>query len=197
MKKTIISFIAILYFGVGLVNAQKDYISINYAVSFGNGDLGDYISQTSFRGFLFEYKTSVSPTVFVGLDAAWNLFYEKKDYATYTKETLSVSGVQFRYSRNVPLLVSGEYLFRPDEAFRPYINFGLGTMYTKRTLDMGVYRLTEESWQFTLKPEVGFIYELNHKGGLKFGAKYYQAFEAGGMDAQSYFSLSFGYLFMW
>lgn len=196
MKKVLLTIIVSLFVSVGFVNAQKDYASINYAVSFGTGDLGEYISQTSFRGFLFEYRKSVTSNVSVGLDASWNMFYERKDNATYTKETVSLSGVQFRYSKNVPVLISADYFFRANESFRPYVNFGLGTIYTRRTLDMGVYRLQEDTWQFALKPEIGFLYELNNSGGLKFGAKYYYGFEAGGLEAQSYVSLSFGYVFL-
>jgi outer membrane protein len=196
MKKILITIITILFVGIGFVNAQKDYVSFNYGISFGTGDLGEFISATSFRGFLFEYRKSVSPNITVGVDAAWNMFYERKDKATYTRETVSVTGTQFRYSRNVPVLISADYFFRSDKPFRPYVNVGLGTMYTRRTVDMGVYRFQDDTWQFALKPEVGLLYEFNDNNGFKFGAKYYYGFEAGGLDAQSYFSLSFGYVYL-
>lgn len=196
MKKIYITILTCLFLGIGGVNAQKDYVSFNWGVSFGTGDLGEYISQTSFRGFLFEYRKAVNPNISVGFDASWNMFYERKDHATYTKETISLSGVQFRYSKSIPILVSADYFFKPNEAFRPYVNFGLGTMYTRRTLDMGIYRLQENTWQFAIKPEIGFIYEFKNNGGLKFGAKYYHGFETGDLDAQSYVSLSFGYVIL-
>lgn len=44
----------------------------------------------------------------VGVDAGWNVFYEKKDYDTYTGGTESLSGIQYRYQNSVPLLASAD-----------------------------------------------------------------------------------------
>ena len=194
MKKIVAVIIISFITSFGFVQAQKDYVSFDYAVSFGTGDLGEFISATSWRGLLFEYRKSMDNHFAIGVDVGWNMFYERKDYATYTTETVSISGVQFRYSYEVPVLFSVDYFFRPDEQFRPFVNLGLGTIYSRRILDMGVYRLTEIAWQFVIKPEIGFLYEFNSNGGIKFAAKYYQGFKSGDLEAQSYISLSLGYV---
>jgi hypothetical protein len=196
MKK-IISLLIIVATSIGFVNAQGGgYLSFNYAPSFATGDLNDYISQPSFRGFLFEYKYAVKDNIHIGVDAGWNYFNERKDFAVYEFDNVAISGIQYRDSYTVPILFAAEYTFMTESVFRPYINFGLGTTYTLRNTDMGMYRLQAEVWQFVIKPEVGFMYELFPKGALKFSAKYYNSFEADYQEGQSYISLGFGYVIL-
>jgi len=197
MKKKIISLLIIVATSIGFVNAQGGgYLSFNYAPGFATGALNDYISQPSFRGFLFEYKYAVNDNIHIGVDAGWNYFYERKDFAVYEFDNVAISGIQYRSSYNVPVLFAAEYHFVTESAFRPYVNFGLGTMYNLRSTDMGMYRVQTDVWQFVVKPEIGFMYELFSKGALKFSAKYYNAFEADHIDGQSYISLGFGYVIL-
>lgn len=173
--------------------AQQDsYISVQYAVSFGTGDLSDYISKTSWRGVQMEYRNPVRSNLLVGLDVAWNVFYERKDYDTYTVDTRSLSGVQYRYQNEVPILASVDYLISSENALKPYIGFGLGTIYSERATDMNLYRMREKTWQFALKGEVGLLYEINYSSAVKFAAKYYNAFKTETLDSQGYFSISLG-----
>lgn len=171
---------------------QDSYISVQYAVSFGTGDLSDYISKTSWRGALLEYRAAVRSNVLVGIDVAWNVFYERKDYDTYTLDTRSLSGVQYRYQNEVPILASIDYLVSSENALKPYVGFGLGTIYSERATDMNLYRMTEKTWQFALKGEVGVLYEISYSSSVKFAAKYYNAFKTETLDTQGYFSLSLG-----
>lgn len=196
MKKLIlilaISFIA----NIGLMKAQDGYTSFQYAIGFGTGDLGDYINKTSFRGFLFEYKKSFgNENIYVGFDLAWNAFYEKMDYDTYTNGNASLSGKQWRYNNQFPMLISADYLLQPDNDLSPYINFGLGTMYSKRRTDMGIYMLEQDAWHFALKPEIGAIYDFGNNSGFKLAAKYYTGFKSGDLETQSYFVISAGLVF--
>lgn len=196
MKKII--FILSIAFVVSLsnVNAQKGYTSFQYGISFGTGDVGDYVSAPSFRGFLFEYKYAFNEKLYAGFDLGWNMFYEKKDKATYTKGTESVTGVQFRYNRDVPFLISADYFFRPGQKVNPYVNFGIGGLYAKRTTEMGVFYIQEESWQFAIKPEAGLLFEVNRSGAIKFSVKYYNGFKSGDLEGQSYVSLGIGYVIL-
>ena len=65
-----------------------------------------------------------------------------------------------------------------------------------RATDMGLWRLEQNPWQFAIKPEVGFLYELSYGTSLKVAAKYYHGFAAGDLDeAQGYFSITAGLAF--
>ena len=103
MKKAIF-FILIAGLAIpGLVKAQSGYTSFQYQIGFGMGDLGDYISKTSFRGAVFDYQKNLTSNISVGLELAWNTFYEDMDYGTYEDGTVSLSGKQFRYSNMFPI----------------------------------------------------------------------------------------------
>ena len=197
MKKIIAIFIIMLTAGYGYVSAQDSYTSVNYVISFGTGDLGEYASPASFRGFLFQYRGGVmNEHLAVGCDLGWNAFYEEKSYDTYTDGTASLSGRQWRYSNHYPLLLSGDYFIRPGENFNPYVSFGLGTMYSKRQTLFGSYVIYQEAWHFAIKPEAGIIYEIHNRTGIKFSAAYYVGFESKDLETQAYISLNFGLVFL-
>ena len=171
---------------------QEGYMSVKYAVSFGSGDMADFISTPSWRGAVVEYRSAVKNNLFVGVDLGWNVFYEKKDHDTYTVGTESLSGVQYRYQNEVPILGTIDYFISPDKSLKPYVGLGIGTIYSERATDMNLYRLEQNTWQFALKGEVGVLYELSYASAIKFGAKYYNGFKTGTLDNQGYFSLSLG-----
>ena len=176
--------------------AQGSYISVEYVVGFPTGDLGDYISKTSFRGAVIEYQKYLKDNLSIGGEVGWSAFYERKDFDTYSQENISASGVQYRYSSQVPILISAEYNFRPEATFKPYANFGLGTMYSRRDTDMGLWYVREEAWQFALKPEVGIMCEINLNTSFNLSAKYYTGFASGDLETQSYIALGAGFLFL-
>ncbi|WP_020527632.1 outer membrane beta-barrel protein [Flexithrix dorotheae] len=194
MKKFIA--IAVLVITASFQNAycqQADYFSIQYAVSFGTGDLGDFISKPSFRGGLLEYRKAVKDNLLVGVDAGWNVLYEKKDYDSYTAGTETLSGIQYRTQNEIPLLIAADYFFSVDQPFKPYGGLGIGTLYSERTTDMGTWRIEENPWHFALKPEVGFLYEISYSTSFKLAAKYYHGFQAGELsEPQGYISISTG-----
>jgi outer membrane protein W len=171
---------------------QGSYISAQYAVSFGTGDLSDYISKASWRGVLLEYRSAVLGNLMVGADVGWNVFYEKKAYDTYSVGTESLSGIQYRNQNIVPVLASADYLILSDKTLKPYVGLGLGTIYSERATDMGIYRWVENTWQFALKGELGLLYQVSYNSSIKFAAKYYNGFKTNSLDSQGYFSLSLG-----
>ena len=195
MKKIIalVIFCSVLSM-TGVFSQAENHLSIQYDMSFGTGDLGSYISTGSFRGASAQYRYAVTDNVLLGIDAGWNVFYEKKDYDSYTSGTQTLSGVQYRYQNQVPLLVAADFVFMPDKDFQPYIGLGIGTMYSERTTWMGVWGLEENPWQFALKPEAGLLYNMSTGTALKVGFKYYTGM-GGDLGTQGYFTISLGFAF--
>lgn len=175
---------------------EESYLSIQYDMSFGTGDLGDFISAPSFRGASAQYRYAVTENILVGVDAAWNVFYEKKDYDSYTFGTQTLTGVQYRYQNEVPVLIAADYLFTPDNALKPYAGIGIGTMYSERAVDMGTWRLVENPWHFAIKPELGLLYEVSSATSFKLAVKYYNGFKSGDLETQGYFTVSAGFAFI-
>lgn len=194
MKKI---FFALLFTGIissTMVNAQENFYSIQYSVGFATGDLKDYNSSASFRGMSFEYRYMMQPAIGVGLETGYNLFYDKMDYATYTKGTISVSGIQYRYTHAVPVLAAFDYYLKPDTQFNPFVGLGIGTIYSYRDLDMGMYTQESDVWQFALRPQVGVLVTTQF-ADLIVAAKYFNGFKANDTEGQQYFTINLGLVF--
>ncbi len=173
----------------------EGHVSVQYDMSFGTGDLGDFISKGSFRGASIQYRHPVSDNILVGGDLGWNVFYEKKEKDSYTVDTRTLSGVQYRYQNAVPILVSADYVFLADRAAKPYIGLGIGTMYSERIVNMGTWILKINPWHFAVKGEAGFMYELPSGFTFKVAGKYLNGFKSGDLETQGYFTVSIGAAF--
>jgi len=195
MKKIIALVIFCSLVSVTSIFSQaENHLSIQYDMSFATGDMGSYISAGSFRGASAQYRYAVTDNILVGMDAAWNVFYEKKDYDSYTSGTQTLTGVQYRYQNQVPLLAAIDFVFMSEKKFQPYLGLGLGTMYSERSTQMGIWYVEENPWQFALKPEAGLMYNMATGSALKLGFKYYAGM-GGDLGTQGYFTISLGFAF--
>lgn len=185
----------ILFSVIGSSAFAQSLTALQYSMGFGTGDLGDFVSKPSFRGFTIDFRKLVQPNIGVGFELGWNVFYEEKASDVYTTGNLSYSGKQWRYNNQFPLLGAVDYYLKPGESLNPFVGLGLGTMYSLRNTDMGQYTLEEDAWHFALRPEVGLLFEANPNMSLAVTGKYYYGFEAGDLDAQSYFALNVGFVF--
>lgn len=192
MKKIII-LLTFITLGAGSVYAQG-YSAIHYDVSFPLGATSDAVSNVSFLGFGLDYRKFVKPNLGVGFSVGWQVFNERKDFATYTDGTVSLSGVQYSYVNAIPLHVNVSYNLGEDgDAVRPFIGTGIGTTYFERLVEMGLYTKSIETWQFSIQPEAGLRYEIIPSTSAFVGAKYTQGFKNNELDAQAYISLTFGF----
>jgi outer membrane protein len=196
MKK-IFSIPAILFVTCTALYGQSSF-NISYSMGFAAGDLADYISQPSFRGAAMEFRKMVKPNIGVGLTFGWNVFYEEMSRESYTLGSSTLTGKQYRYSNNFPMLLGGNYYFSPGEKFNPFVGLGIGTIYTRRNTDMNLYTVEQEAWNFALVPEVGFLYSLTDGAAILVAGRFNQGFKAGNeLDAaQSYFTLNVGFSFV-
>lgn len=194
MKKI---FFALLFTGIiaaTQVNAQGNLFSIQYSMGFATGDLKDFNSSASFRGMSFEYRYMMQPAMGVGFETGYNLFYDRLDYATYTQGTQSLTGIQYRYTHAVPVLAAFDFYLKPDTQFDPFVGLGVGTLYTYRDLDMGMFTMESDVWQFAVRPEVGVMISTPSVD-LIVAAKYFSGFKANDTEGQQYFSLNVGLVF--
>lgn len=170
----------------------QSYTSLQYAVSIPTGDLQGHTSKTSFRGVNFEYQHFVTTAISVGIDIAYNVFYERKSYDTYTQGSVSVSGVQYRYNNIVPVYGKGYYYLLTDGEFLPYVGLGIGALYNLRNTDMGVYTIEEKNWHFAIAPEAGVMIEVSSEVGIKLGLKYTNSFKSNKANAISFLAFNVG-----
>jgi outer membrane protein len=186
----------LLFVGVSsAAMAQSGFMSWQYSVGFGTGDQSDYIGATSWRGVTYNYSKLVRDNVAVGLEIGWNAFYEEKPYDTYSRGNFDLSGKQWRYSNHVPLLFTVGYYHNPEEDIVPFVNFGIGTMYSERRVSMGQWEIYQDAWPFTVKPELGVMFNT---GGMAFAlsGKYYYGMKTGDLPAHGYFTVNLGFVFI-
>lgn len=183
-------------FTLGAVLAQSNTV-VSYSVGFPTGDLSDFIEKTSFRGMSIDYRKMVNPNVGVGVNFSWNTFYEEKGKATYTRDNISLTGKQYRYSNNFPMLATVAYFLKPEETTNPFVGLGVGTMYTLRNTDMNLYTLEQDAWNFLLQPEIGIQFDIDPSSALHLSLKYNYGFQGGNdlTTSQSYLALNVGFAF--
>jgi hypothetical protein len=175
--------------------AQSSF-TMSYPISFPMGDLKDYVGKTSFRGFILEFYKRQKQNIDIGLESGWLVFYQREDSKVYTEGTASISGIQYRYTNSVPILASAKfYKLSNDKITEPYIGIGLGTLYVNRATDFGLYRITNEAWQFCIRPELGVQVKMQNGVSGLLGVKYYAAFGNSDLYGQSFLSINFGLVF--
>jgi hypothetical protein len=193
MKKIFI--IAILSVFTVVAYSQSGITSLTYSMGFGTGNMHDYISKASFRGFTVDYRGLVRSNVGLGVELGWNVFYDELPDAEYDYRNLTLSGKQWRTTNHFPILLGADYYFNPDADMTPFAGFGLGTMYSLQNTDMSLYTLEKDAWQFAIRPEVGLIFKPAPGVGFNISSKYYYGFKGGELDAQGFFTINVGFVF--
>lgn len=195
MKKLVFLSLAII---TGLsASAQLDKKSFSWDWSIGHavGDFGEFIDATSLRGFSFTYQSPLNDNQSIGLEFGWNVFSQEMEYATYTEGTFSLSGRQWRYVNSYPVLLAWQYHFQPEETTDIYIGLGTGLIRHVQEVNMGLWALPQDSWQYTIRPEGGLIWNYSDYSALKFGVRYYGSFSNNEMASRSFVTTNIGLVF--
>jgi hypothetical protein len=184
------------------INKPDGFISMGWAPSWGTGNLGDFVSDGSYRGFFFEGKKFVTDNFAVGGTFGWSGFYEIKDRETLDFDDVSsvkasgaITGNLSNYYYNFPILVSFSYYPTPEYFIKPYISLYTGTVYNRLESYLGTYGLYDETWQFQVAPEIGaFIpFGKDAEFGFHIAGRYnyitYQKYRFNGIQ---YFQLNVG-----
>lgn len=169
--------------------------TVQYSIGIGTGDLGDYISNPSFRGLSLEYRKLIQPNIGIGVEVGWNTFYEGQSGETYQRGKFTYSGNQYRYNNQFPMLFAADYYFSPEGNINPFVGLGMGVMYSLRNTDMSLYSFEEDAWNFTLRPEAGVLIKAREDVHFIISVKYFNGFEAGDLPAQSYLTFNLGFAF--
>ncbi len=192
MKKIIIMSLLMLVFITNELSAQS-FTSFQYTVGIPFGGLKDHTSNVSGRGFTFEFHKEVAPSVSVGINLAYSVFYEQMDYGSYTQGTATLTGMQYRYNNVFPMLINAHYMFG-EGMLIPYVGLGMGTVYDLRNTNMGLYSIEEKNWHFLISPEAGFLLDLSQNTSFKLNAKYDNAFKIHEADGFSNLSINIGFV---
>lgn len=189
--KTFILALIVLIAG----NAQsQNWFGGSYSTSVSSGNLHDYVSKYSWQGISLDYRVQTKNKFLVGVTSALNLFHERKDYASYTYETITASGVQYRNMTAIPIIAVADYADTLVGKWQWFAGIGIGTTYLYRYTDFGSFTFTNDTWQFLLSPELGLSYPITEGDKIFLSARYNQNFKNKEMNAQPYFSINIGFM---
>lgn len=190
MKYILTLLAAILISGVSY--SQGIYI-LDYTMSFGVGETGDYINKASFRGFTFEGREFVSENVSLGGVFTWSTFYEKLTDESFTEDDMTITGTQYRYLNAFPILFQAHYYLSTEDD-KPWIYLGCGTGAYKmiQRTDVGIWTLEDNKWHFGVSPEVGLYYPISGSTGINISLKYNYVLKTSETMDYSWFGLNVG-----
>lgn len=194
MKKIFFLLVAAICMHSAFAQRRGVFI-ISYPIAFPMGDLSDYINSTSFRGINMEFGKEIRQDLIAEIETGWNVFYEREPEQVYKQGTASISGVQYRYTNSVPILAGAKWILKSHNNIVPFAGLGLGTTYSDRSTDFGLYRISVDAWQFTLRPEIGVTFKGRNGPAAMVGVKYYASFNSNDLDGQSFFSINIGIAF--
>jgi hypothetical protein len=150
---------------------EDNQFSVSWDIAFPTGD---YIDETSFSGFRFDYKKFIDSNWAWGISSGWNSYKQKVDQQLY--ETPDGGQAVFtdmvRTVFELPITVNSFYFLDKFGDFKPYAGLGLGTMYSQQEAFFNIYVIEEINWGFLARPELGFQYKLDYSMGIQAYAAY-------------------------
>ena len=200
MKNIYLTSLLLIGFIVS-TNAQTSFWTINWDISKGTGDTGDYIESINYRGVSFDGRYFINENVTVGGFVSWYALTDKlKNQPPFEFSqdgtTGHISGTQVRYLNVLPVLINAHYYVETGDV-RPYVGIGLGSIYTEQRTDFGLNSFYADSWAFGAQPEIGIFVPFGYSGtGLNLALRYLYGSSAGDLDSLSMFSFAIGLGFM-
>ena len=191
MKYLLSIIVALL---ISSASYSQSLYSMNYTMSLGVGDQGDYISSASFRGFTFDGRGFISDQFSMGGLFSWSTFYEKLGGATVSEGTTTLTGTQYRYINAFPMQLTAHY-YTSDDPYetRAYLGGGLGAYKINQRTNIGTYSFEDRYWHFGFSPEVGVLIPINMDNQFNISLKYHYAFKAKNTINYSWFALNVGF----
>jgi opacity protein-like surface antigen len=188
-------WVVLIGFGI-TAKAQNSLYSLNYLVTLPSGNTADFIDVVSGRGFSFEYQKFINDHVTIGGELGYSTLFKRTENEVYTRETASLSGIQYRYQYAFPIMATAAYYHSFTNLIRPYVSLGIGTIATQRTIQMGMYESEDIHWQFGFRPELGTLIQPNDNMAFRFGVKYFGTLEGGDLAGQSNLGFNIGIVIM-
>ncbi|GAB4312719.1 MAG: hypothetical protein Kow00127_03440 [Bacteroidales bacterium] len=176
-----------------LFGMSQSLYSFDYTMSFPSGKTADYIQSSSFRGFTFEGRGFVTDHVSLGGLFTWSTFYEKLGGETFTYQTATVTGNQYRYLNAYPILFQAHYYLGEDNlSTRAYFGGGVGPYKMVQRVNAGIWSVEENNWHFGFSPEVGILIPVSFTTSLNVSFRYHYVIKAKNTIDHSWFGLNLG-----
>ncbi len=175
--------------------AQQSFFGISYGMSVPTSDTKDFTEGTSWRNGTVDILAKVRPNMAVGLSFGWNVFNDVTTTVSRIdgvgSRPLDIGGTQYRYINSFPMLVTVRQFTGTPGGMRPFFGLGVGTQLVKQRVDVGQWRISDDTWHFALAPEIGVWLPMGSDAKWFVNAKYNYAAKASDRT-HSYFGFNIG-----
>ena len=163
-------------------------------MGFATGDLHDFVSEPSYRGFDLTFLWPVYRSLYIGPSLATNHFYEEKPRETYERGTSAVTAKLYRYTDYWNTSLVTRYYFREPTSFiRPYGSLRLGVAALSTTTFAADFTDQDNPVGFSLSPEVGALLRISKPVSLSVAYTYnFSTASIERFDKLSFGALQFG-----
>jgi len=187
-----LSIIVLILVSNMTVQAQSSFFGMTYDVSIPTDKTEEFISGVQWRGVGLEGRWYTNNNLSLGFAWNWNVFQEVV-LETANIENRAITGYQVRNINTFPFLMTGHFYLKEGSFMQPYFGLGAGVYFVKKRLNVGIYSVDEDTWQFGVAPEVGFLFPMDLGFNLLLRLRYNYAFDAGKGDPISYFGINIGF----
>jgi hypothetical protein len=178
-------------------SAERPSISFGYEISTPVGDLHDFVSETSFRGFEVGALWPIYRSLYLGAVFNYHLFYEELGKKTYQVENGALTGNLYRYAQYWTVQAEARYLFlAPDAVARPFAGLRVGMAFATTATLVSDLSLYDTPTGFALAPEAGVLVSLASVMQLSGSIRYdFSTVSSGDMNNGSYMAYQLGLVF--
>ena len=201
MKLLTIFILLITFFTLGFAqryDENNNYIaSFNYNISVPTGSLKDFIDETSYYGWNFDFGYVFDRKFEIGGRAGLYDFYQEFRRDTYSNGNAAVTANKFQRVKEFEMMANGRYFPFALGYTKPIFGMGAGFTKVTKTVLYGRYGSGEQKWVFSFAPELGFRTQLGPKRlWLNTLVRYhYSFFDMGDGNLQN-FKFNFGLSFI-
>ncbi|HET6350006.1 MAG TPA: hypothetical protein VFH88_13075 [Candidatus Krumholzibacteria bacterium] len=178
-------------------HAQEWFGLATWNISFPVEDTKKFVNDTSFRGFGLEFRKEFRPSTTFGIMGSWEVFHQRTS-STINLESGAITGSQDRYINSFPIMAGLHRYFGAEGGTRPYIGINGGGFILIQTLRVGLAQIEDDTWEWGIMPEAGFIMPLDRGSGFIANVRYNWALtgqDLAGNDAQlTYWGVRVGFV---
>ncbi len=155
--KPVVAALALLLVANSDVAAQRGTMTgLTWGGALPVSGTKDFTDAYSWRNLGFEVR-ALTGTQSVGLSIGWNVFDNVVDETrTFASQPVTLTGRQFRTVNAMPILATVHTYLGPMNGSHAYVGAGVGTIWARNRVDVGVLSVDESHWHFAVVPEVGF-----------------------------------------
>lgn len=197
MKKLLIAIIAVSMFTI-ITSAQQGEVRMTATLSGATpaGHFKDLVDKTSLRGVDIKILYGINDQFSIGLNTAFQDFYQKLPRAVYKlSDGSDISAVLTNSVQTIPVLATARYNFLPGGRIQPYATAGAGAAGILYRQYIGESLNENNKLNFAARPGLGIYIPLRKQGevGIDLGVNYtYIAYKQDDISNLSYFGLTLG-----